>query len=66
MHNIHETEDGLKLRILLDRYSCEVFINDGEQVMTHRIQTDPSIGGISFRCDGTAVVDIEGYSLENA
>ncbi|MBQ8068105.1 MAG: glycoside hydrolase family 32 protein [Solobacterium sp.] len=66
MHNIHEMEDGLKLRILLDRYSCEVFINDGEQVMTHRIQTDPSIGGISFRCDGTAVVDIEGYSLENA
>jgi len=41
-----------------------VFINDGEQVMTHRIQTDPSIDGISFRCDGTAVVDIEGYSLE--
>ena len=58
------TEDGkLKLRIILDRFSAEVFINDGEQVMTITFYTDQSADGISFYADGKAVIDVVKYNL---
>ena len=53
----------IRLRVILDRFSAEVFINDGEQVMTATIMTDPSARGISFEADGRAVMDITKYSL---
>ena len=59
------TEDGkLKLRIILDRFSAEVFINDGEQVMTITFYTDQSADGISFYADGKAVIDVVKYNLK--
>jgi beta-fructofuranosidase len=66
---IHQSEmkvnfkDELKLRIILDRYSAEIFINDGEQVMTVTMYTDESADGISFVIDGIANVDITKYDL---
>ena len=53
----------LDLRVILDRFSAEVFINDGEQVMTATILTDASAEGISFEADGKAIMDIVKYSL---
>jgi beta-fructofuranosidase len=53
----------IHLHVILDRFSVEVFINDGEQVMTATILTDPSARGISFEADGKAVMDITKYSL---
>ena len=53
----------LKLRIILDRFSVEVFANDGRQVMTATLLTDTSADGISFYCDGSAVMDITKYDL---
>ena len=53
----------IRLHVILDRFSIEVFINDGEQVMTATILTDPSARGISFEADGKAVMDITKYSL---
>ena len=53
----------LRLHVILDRFSIEVFINDGEQVMTATILTDPSAGEISFCADGQAVMDITKYAL---
>jgi beta-fructofuranosidase len=53
----------IRLRVILDRFSIEVFINGGEQVMTATILTDPSARGISFEADGKAVMDITKYSL---
>ena len=49
--------------MILDRFSIEVFINDGEQVMTATILTDTDAQGISFEADGQAVMDITKYSL---
>ena len=58
------SENGeLRLHVILDRFSIEVFINDGEQVMTATILTDPSAKRISFEADGNAVMDITKYSL---
>ena len=53
----------LKLRIILDRFSAEVFINDGEQVMTMTMETDLAAEGISFAADGAALIDVVKYRL---
>ena len=53
----------LKIRIILDRFSVEAFINDGEQVMSAVIHTDQEADGISFFADGAAKMDIVKYDL---
>ena len=44
-------------------FSVEVFINDGEQVMTATILTDSDARGISFETDGKVLMDITKYTL---
>lgn len=56
---IADTDRKLKLRFIMDRQSIELFINDGQQVATTAICTPLQADGISFNCDGSAVVDIE-------
>ena len=59
-----KTKDGeLKLRIILDRFSAEVFVNDGEQAMTATIMTDQTAQGISFCTDGQVEMNITKYDL---
>lgn len=53
----------LKLRIILDRFSAEVFVNDGEQVLTAAMYTDQNAEGISFFADGTVNMDVVKYDL---
>ncbi|MCQ2508769.1 MAG: GH32 C-terminal domain-containing protein, partial [Dorea sp.] len=53
----------LKLRIILDRFSMEVFINDGRQVMTATLYTDMSADQIYFTCDKDAILNITKYDL---
>lgn len=67
---IHEREcivrnqgGSLKLRIILDRFSAEIFVNDGEQVMTTTFYTPQTADGISFECDGQALVSVEKYDI---
>ena len=56
---VPESMDGnLSVRILLDRYSFEIFINDGRYAMSAVIYTDPSADRISFRAGGKAVIDV--------
>lgn len=58
------SEDGkIRLRIILDNFSVEVFVNDGEQVLSATLYTDVSADGISFYADGNAVVDVVKYDL---
>ena len=57
-------KDGaLKLRIILDRFSVETFINDGEQVISAILYTDQEADGISFFVDGTVNIDVVKYDL---
>ena len=61
---VEGSESGeLKLRMILDRCSVEVFINDGIQVMTATLYTDMDAEGISFFADGKARMDIVKYNL---
>ena len=57
--------DGvLKLRIILDRYSMELFVNDGEQAFSVVLYTPLDAESISFSADGMALLDIEKYDIE--
>ncbi len=53
----------LKLRLILDRFSMEAFLNDGEQTVTATILTDLSATGISFFAEGQVEMDITKYDL---
>ena len=55
--------DELKLRVILDRYSLELFVNDGEQAASFVLYTPVTADSISFSCDGAAIVDIEKYDI---
>ncbi len=58
------SENGqIKLRIILDNFSMEVFVNDGEHVMAAAVHTDLSADGISFVADGAVTMDIVKYDL---
>ena len=57
-------EGALKLRILLDRYSLEVFINGGEQAASFVLYSPEDADGIRFRSIGRTVIDAEQYSVK--
>lgn len=53
----------IKLRIVLDRFSAEVFVNDGEQALSMTLYTPLTADGISFEAQGKAVIDVEKYEI---
>ncbi|MCI9155937.1 MAG: glycoside hydrolase family 32 protein [Lawsonibacter sp.] len=57
-------QDGaLKLRVILDRYSLEVFVNDGEEAASAVIYTRQEADAITFEADGQVLIDVEKYDL---
>ena len=61
-----EDREVLKLRILLDKYSVEVFANDGEKVMSSLFYTPMEADGIVFDCEGEARISVTKYSFGGA
>lgn len=53
----------ITLRIILDKYSAEIFVNGGEQAMSVTMYTKSSADGIAFIADGKAAVDVMYYRL---
>ena len=53
----------IKLRIILDRYSVEIFVNDGEKVLSAILYTDLDAQEISFFADGAVRMNVTKYSL---
>lgn len=53
----------LDLRILLDRWSAEVFINGGEQVMSSTFYTPQDADEITFDADGKVSLEVTKYSI---
>lgn len=60
---VKHTEGRIKLRIILDNFSAEVFVNDGEYVLSATIYTDAAADGISFFADGDVTIDVIKYDL---
>lgn len=62
---VDSSNGELKLRVILDRFSVEVFINDGEKVMTATMYTEQEADGISFFAVGNVNMDVVKYDLIN-
>ena len=60
---IKNPKETLKLRLILDKYSVELFVNDGVQVFTSIFYTPLDAEDIVFECDGTAAINIEKYGI---
>ena len=60
---VRPRQGEIKLRLILDRHSLELFVNDGEQAATAMLYTDLSADAISFEVDGCVAMDVEKYDL---
>lgn len=59
-----EPVDGkIKLRLLMDRFSTELFVNGGEKVMTCMLSTAQEADGISFRGEGDVEISVTKYDV---
>ena len=45
---------------------AEVFINGGQQVISLTFFTPPEAEGVSFRAEGSAIMDIAAYKLKES
>ncbi len=60
---VHSREGLLELRLILDRFSVEAFVNGGEQTLSATLYTPQEAAGISFQAQGKAVIQLEQYAL---
>ncbi len=60
---VREEGGRIKIRIILDTFNAEVFVNDGEHVLSATLYTNPEVGGISFYADGAVTMDVVKYEL---
>lgn len=52
-----------KMRIVMDWNSIEIFVNDGEQVLSTVIYTPRNAQDIVFETDGCVELEVEKYDL---
>ena len=57
-------DGALVLRILLDRYSLEVFVNGGEQAASSVLYSPEDAQEIRFRSIGRTVIDVEQFTVK--
>ena len=62
--NTQNTKNTLKLRLILDMYSVELFVNNGIQTFTSTFYTPLDAEDIMFECDGKVEANIEKYKIE--
>lgn len=58
-----EQRDELHLQVILDRYSAEIYVNGGEQVLSVTFYTPQKADHIVFDSEGYASIDVECYYL---
>ncbi len=61
---VRDRKGEIKLRFILDRYSLELFVNDGEQAASFAIFSPEEADTISFDAEGKAILDVEQYTLD--
>lgn len=60
---VNERNGELKMRILIDRNSVELFVNEGEYAMSTLIYTPLDAQHIFWDTDGSVLVDIEKHDI---
>ena len=56
--------DEIKLRVIMDRFTLELFVNDGKQAASMKVDTDIAADEITFESDETVIMDITKYDFE--
>lgn len=54
----------VKIRLIIDKYSVEIFANDGEQVMTSTFYTPLEATDITFASEGNSIINIKKHNIE--
>ncbi len=60
---VYSRHGSIKLRVVLDKRSLELFVNDGEQVASFVMYTPVNADVISFEADGEVHLDVDKYDL---
>ena len=60
---VRDQGGSIKIRIILDRFSVEIFVNDGEQVLSSCLYTPQEADGISFVADADVYMNVEKYGI---
>ena len=58
-----DADKEVKIRVVMDRFSVELFFNDGAQAATMTLYTPQECDGISFEAEGNVLIDVEKYDL---
>ena len=58
-------KSDVRLRVILDRNSVEVFAGEGEKTMSMVLHTPVTAEGISFEACGEAVMDVTLHELKH-
>lgn len=61
---VRNEKGKIKLRLIIDRFSAEIFVNDGEQAISATIYTPLEAKDISFESIGMAIIDVDKYDIE--
>lgn len=61
---LESPQKTLKLRFILDKFSAELFVNDGCQTFSTTFYTPLEADDIIFKCDGKAILNIEKFDIQ--
>lgn len=60
---VRNNNGEIKLRIVMDKFSAEIFVNDGEQALSMTMYTPQTAEEISFSCSHPVKVSVTKYDL---
>ena len=60
---VADKSGSIRLRVILDRNSVEVFVGEGEKTLTMTLVTPVTADGISFSAEGGAAMDVTLHEL---
>ena len=61
---VRNNNGKVKMRLIIDKYSVEIFANDGEHVMTSTFYTPLEATGITFVSEGNSIINIKKHDIE--
>ncbi|MCD8068602.1 MAG: glycoside hydrolase family 32 protein [Lachnospiraceae bacterium] len=60
---VRPQEGRVKIRVVMDKNSLEIFVNDGEQAASFLLYSPVTAQAVSFGARGAALMDVEKYDL---
>ncbi|MCD7751965.1 MAG: glycoside hydrolase family 32 protein [Lachnospiraceae bacterium] len=60
---VRPQEGRIKIRVIMDKNSLEIFVNDGEQAATFLLYSPVTADAVSFEAEGAALMDVEKFDL---